>query len=143
MWERTVSVLNAMHFQIDRESKIEGVIETYPRAGSNLLEPWHPDSVGFSNRLESTLQSIRRKVIVSFEPQNADSELVMIRVEKEIEDVPGAVANSPGGATFSESNPLLRDLNQTLGQTQPSRWIPRGTDPLLEAEIARRIRGGR
>lgn len=142
-WERSVGVLNNNHFQIARESKLEGVIETTWRGGSGVLEPWHGDSVGISNRLESTLQSIRRRVIVLLQ-SSADSTLVLsVRVDKEIEDVPGLAASYEGGATFSDSQPLNRDLSQVVGQTGPSRWIPVGRDPLLEQKILAEIRSPR
>lgn len=142
VWERTVAVLNNFHFMIARESKLEGVIETEYRAGSNLLEPWNHDSVGYANRLESTLQSIRRKVTVVFESTSPNMLTVSVRVAEEIEDVPGLAANYEGGATFSDSQLLQRDLDQVVGQSGPSRWLPRGNDPALEAEIMRRIQSG-
>ena len=139
VWERAVAVLNDLHFMVARESKQEGMIATEFRAGSNLFEPWHHDSIGFGNRLESTLQSIRRRVFVSFRNASPGLVTVHVRVDREIEDLPGIAANYEGGATFSESRPLERDLNQVVGQSGPSRWIPRGTDPALESEIMRRI----
>ena len=142
MWERAVAVLNNNHFMIARESKLQGVIETHYRAGANVLEPWHPDSVGIENRLESTLQSIRRRIIVTFRHSSNDALVVSVRVEKEIEDVPGIAATYEGGATFSDANPLQRDLTQVTGQSSPSRWIPLGTDPALEARLMRQIQGG-
>ena len=140
MWERTVAVLNNYHFIIARESKLEGVIETQYRAGSNLLEPWHHDSVGYGNKLESTLQSIRRRVVVTFQNTADNMLIVSVRADKEIEDVPGLAANYEGGATFRDSDPLQRDLDQVVGQSGPSRWIPRGTDPALEVELLSQIR---
>lgn len=139
MWERAVAVLNNYHFTIARESRIEGVIETHYRAGSNLFEPWHKDSVGYYNRLESTVQSIRRRVIVTFENSAPGLVTVNVRVDKEMEDVPGLAANYEGGATFTESEPLQRDLDQVVGHAGPSRWIHRGTDPVLEADLMRQI----
>lgn len=143
MWERTVAVLNDLHFTVARESKQEGVIETNYRAGANLLEPWHHDSIGYANRLESTLQSIRRRVFVSFESVAPETIMISVRVDKEIEDLPGLAANYEGGATFPESRPLERDLDQVIGQSGPSRWLSRGTDRALESEIMRRIRFAR
>jgi len=140
MWERAVAVLNNYHFIIARESKLEGVIETQYRAGSNLLEPWHHDSVGYGNKLESTLQSIRRRVVVTFQNTADNMLIVSVRADKEIEDVPGLAANYEGGATFRDSDPLQRDLDQVVGQSGPSRWIPRGTDPALEVELLSQIR---
>lgn len=143
VWEHAVVVLHRNHFQIARESKLEGVIESHYRGGSNLLEPWHPDSVGFENRLESTLQSIRRRVIVNLQPTGEGLMTVSVRVDKEIEDLPGMAANYEGGATFPESQPLSRDLDQVVGQTGPSRWLPIGRDPLLERQVLGQIRSGR
>lgn len=139
-WERAVAVLNDLHFTIARESKQEGVIETQYRAGSNLVEPWHHDSIGYANRLESTLHSIRRRAFVTFQSVSPETVMVSVRVDKEIEDLPGLAANYEGGATFSESQPLERDLDQVVGQSGPSRWIFRGHDRALESEIMRRIR---
>ncbi len=141
LWERAVVVLNRNHFQIARESKLEGVIETSYRAGSSLLEPWHPDSVGLENRMESTLQSIRRKVTVSMQSNGSGTMLVNVRVDKEIEDLPGIAANYEGGATFNEAQPLNRDLSQVVGQSGPSRWLSIGRDPLLENKILSEIQG--
>lgn len=142
-WEQAVSVLHRNHFLIARESKLEGIIETEYRAGSNLLEPWHHDSVGFDNRLESTLQSIRRKVIITFGQRGSDQLMVSVHVHKEIEDVPGPAAVYEGGATFSESDVFDRDLDQVVGQSTASRWLPRGRDPHLESRLVAQIQGAR
>jgi hypothetical protein len=141
VWERAVDTLNRYHFLVARESKLEGVIQTEYRAGSNLLEPWNPDSIGFQNRLESTLQSIRRRVFVTLQASQPGLVTVSVRVDKEIEDLPGLAANYEGGATFSESRPLDRDLNQVVGQTGPSRWIYMGRDPALEQALLAEICG--
>ena len=143
VWEHAVVVLHQNHFQVARESKLEGVIETHYRCGSNLLEPWHPDSVGLENRLESTLQSIRRRVIVNLQPTGEGLMTVSVRVDKEIEDLSGMAANYEGGATFSESQPLNRDLDQVVGQSGPSRWLSIGRDPLLERRVLSQIQSGR
>ncbi len=141
LWERAVVVLNRNHFQVARESKLEGIIETEYRGGSSLMEPWHPDSVGYANRLESSLQSIRRRVFINMQSAGPGQLIVLVRAEKEIEDLPGLAANYEGGATFSESQPLNRDLNQVVGQSGPSRWLPLGRDPLLERKLLSEIQG--
>lgn len=141
VWERAVSVLNRNHFQIARESKLEGLIETDYRAGSGLLEPWHPDSIGLQARVESTLQSIRRRVIVLTQSAAPGLMTVSVRVDKEIEDLPGLAATYEGGATFSEAQPLNRDLTQVTGQSGPSRWVPLGRDVLLERKLLQEISG--
>jgi hypothetical protein len=66
-----------------------------------------------------------------------------VRVDKEIEDLPGLAANYEGGAAFQESQPLNRDLDQVVGQTGQSRWLSIGRDPLLEQELLGQIQSGR
>lgn len=139
-WEKSVRVLNDLHFQVARESKLEGVIETEYRGGSGLLEPWHKDSIGLRARLESSLQSIRRKVIIRFQESAPGTVVVGVQVLKEIEDLNGLAAGSQGAATFNESDILNRNLDQVLGESGTSLWLPRGNDPTLQAEIVRRIR---
>lgn len=143
LWEHAIVVLHRNHFQVARESKLEGIIETHYRGGSNILEPWHHDSVGLNNRLESTLQSIRRRIIISMQSTGSGLMTVNVRVDKEIEDLPGLAANYEGGATFQESQPLTRDLDQVVGQSGPSRWLSIGRDPLLERQLLSQIQGGR
>jgi len=139
-WERAVMVLNRNHFQVARESRLEGVIETEYRAGSGILEPWHPDSVGLASRFESTLQSIRRKVTIGVQPGDNGKTLLTVRVDKEQEDLPGLAANYEGGATFPESTVLSRDLSQVVGQTGASRWVSVGRDRKLEQQLISEIR---
>jgi hypothetical protein len=140
-WERTVDVVHD-YFDIERENRIigsqPGVIETRYRIGASLLEPWHRDSQGFENRLESSLQSIRRKAIVSVTPAQGGY-LVGIEVFKEIEDLPGIANNTAGGATFAQTSPLRRDLDLVTGQSSPSGWVALGHDEILESEMLRRV----
>lgn len=138
VWERTVDVIHVYHFEIARENKLDGIIETEYRVGSSVLEPWHRDSVGWENRLESSLQSIRRKAIVHITPAEGGF-LIGIQAFKELEDLPGLAANSAGGATFQESTPLQRDLNLVVGQSTPSGWIPLGRDLVLEQDFLQEL----
>jgi len=138
VWEKTIDVLHSFQFQVARDNRLDGIIETEYKVGSGLLEPWHAESVGFENRLESTLQSIRRRVFVSITPADGGF-LVSVEAFKELEDLPGIAANSPGGATFQESAPLQRDLNLVTGQTTPSGWIPQGREIDLEQALLARL----
>lgn len=136
-WERTVDVVHDYLFEIERENKLGGVIETRYKTGASIQEPWHPDSVGAANRWESTLQSIRRKAFVRFTP-TAGGYLVGVEAIKELEDVPVA-AGSAGGATFLDNSALQRDLTPIVGQATPSGWINRGRDQALEQAMLRSI----
>lgn len=140
IWEATVDVLHEFHFDIARENRLSRVIETAYLTGSNVLEPWHSDSVGLENRLESTFQSIRRRVIVNVIPdERGQGYLVSVEAFKELEDLEGLAANSVGAATFNENEPLRRDLNPVVGQSAASGWLPQGRDLALEAAILQRM----
>ena len=132
-WERTVDVVHDYLFEIERENKLGGVLETRYKTGANSFEPWHRDSVGAVNRAESTLQSIRRKAFLSVTPVEGGF-MVGVEAHKELEDIARA-ANSPGAATFLDNNPLQRDLNPVVGQATPSGWIPKGRDMALEQSM--------
>lgn len=132
-WERAVDVVHDYLFEIERENKLGGVLETRYKTGANLFEPWHRDSVGARNRAESTLQSIRRKAFLSVTPVEGGF-MVGVEAHKELEDVARA-ANSTGPATFLDNSPLQRDLNPVVGQATPSGWIPRGRDLALEQSM--------
>ncbi|MCH8829152.1 MAG: hypothetical protein IID45_06200 [Planctomycetes bacterium] len=138
VWEQTIDVLHDYNFEIARENKQDGVIESKYKIGAGLAEPWHKDSVGFTSRLESSMQSIRRRVFISITPTE-DGFLVTVEVFKELENLVGLAANSAGGATFQESAPLQRDLNVVVGQTAPSGWIAQGHDTLLEQDISAKL----
>jgi len=141
VWERAVDVLHDFQFEIGRENRVGRTIETLPKVGSGLLEPWHQDSVGFQQRLESSLQSIRRVVVLSLQPDDEGRGfLVSVSAHKEMEHLDGVAANSAGAATFSENTPLVRDLNAVVGQSSPSQWIPMGRDFDLEQAILNRLR---
>jgi hypothetical protein len=95
--------------------------------------------VGLANRLESTAQPIRRKVLIHFVRVDGGY-LVSVEALKEIEDLASPSPNSPGNSTFRDTYPLQRDLNLVVGQSTPSGWIPRGHDVALEQDILARLK---
>ena len=92
LWSVLVDVIDT-HFDIEREIPIrlygnvltEGHIETKPQIGSSLAEFWHADSVGLAERLDCTLQTIRRRVEVHVVPET-NGYTIDVRVFKELED---------------------------------------------------------
>ena len=153
VWERTVSVLHRFGFRTAVENKLDGTIETEYVVGSGLQESFRKDSVGFANRLEDTLQSTRRRLVVTVRPADplsatpaaltggAGGYRVTVRAFKEQEDVRGVVANTTGGATFQNAKPLDRDLRAVDGQFGPSAWVPLGRDPALERAVLAALAG--
>ena len=140
VWERIVEVLHEFHFTIAREDRREGVIETDYKPGASVFEPWHQDSIGSAQRWESTLQSFRRRVVITFAPVSDGGNFLNVRVEKQIENLDGPATNATGAATLQENQPLDRNIDRIVGQNRPSIWLPRGNDPALEQTIMARIR---
>ncbi len=137
--ERAMDVLHHYNFEVDTNNQLEGTLSTQYKVGSGILEPWHRESVGMTNRLESTAQPIRRKVLIHFVKVEGGY-LVSVEALKEIEDLASPTPNSPGNSTFRDTYPLQRDLNLVVGQSTPSGWIPRGHDVALEQDMLARLR---
>ncbi|MBM79767.1 MAG: hypothetical protein CMJ78_04135 [Planctomycetaceae bacterium] len=132
IWERTIDVLHSFNFEIARENRLDGEIETQYKIGASLIEPWQHDSVGFENRLESTLQSVRRRCFVHIRPVDGGF-LVGVEVFKELEDIPRSPASARGD-NFRESSPVARNVEPTRLPEKTS-WLNLGRDPLLEQSV--------
>jgi hypothetical protein len=139
VWNKTVAAVDK-YFDIASENRLSHTIVSQPRIGSTLLEPWSGDSVGFNERLESTLQTIRRFAIVKIEPAPVGGYLVKVEVRKELEDLVKPDRQAAGRAVFNNDFPVNR-IREIVGPVPvPVGWIPRGRDPNLEQAILARIR---
>ncbi|MFO0956022.1 MAG: hypothetical protein U0800_01000 [Isosphaeraceae bacterium] len=139
VWNATVAVLDE-YFEIANEDRVSGEIVTNPVIGSDFVTFWAGDSVGFQERLESTMQTIRRFARARVEPAPGGGFLVRVEVYKELEDIGRAEKQVGGRATFNVDYNAAR-TREVVGPTpMPVGWIPRGRDPKLEDQILRRIR---
>ena len=141
LWNQLVDVIDD-YFKIDREQRVrqvgdlqtEGRIDTLPRPGATLLEPWEHDSVTFDDRLESTLQSIRRHATVRVVPTEGGY-LVDVAVFKELEDLKQPELGFIG-RFYLRNDDSLRRLAQPVGGEEPTEgWISQGRDVGLEQRI--------
>jgi len=159
IWKKMVDVTDD-YFKIQSEQRAvfsngvpaEGRIDTYPQTGATLLEPWRHDSVGFQERLESTLQSIRRIATMRLIP-DALGWRIEITVDKELENLPRPMRATTGAASFRNDDSLYRygtplpTLGQQIGDaprpvaspTTNIGWIPLGRDPLLEQRMLQKL----
>ena len=133
LWGRTADVVDD-YFDIGRESRLEGRIETVPRPAATILEPWHRDSVDSDERIDATLQSIRRRCVVQITPVEGGHS-VEIQVHKELEDLPQPAFASAGQAIFRNEAELHREQDIIGPVAFPIGWIPLGRDPKLEARM--------
>jgi hypothetical protein len=139
VWKETVAVVDD-YFEMSSENRLAGKIVTEPRVSATLLEPWYGDSVGFHNRLEASLQTIRRFAIVTVTPAPGGGFAVKVEVYKELEDMVKPDRQSAGRAVFTDNFPVNR-TREIIGPVPlPLQWIPRGRDERLESVILNRIR---
>ena len=118
--ERTADVLAKYNFEIDTTNQVEGTVATQYKVGSSILEPWHRESIGFDNRLESTLQSIRRKVLVHF-VRVEGGYLVSVEALKEMEDRDRPHAKFPRRLDFFAQLPAAPRFGSGAGSGQSAR----------------------
>jgi len=159
VWKQMVDVIDD-YFKVQAEQRVvfsngiptEGRVDTYPQTGATLLEPWRGDSVGFHERLESTLQSIRRTGTMRLVPDPAGWRIEVV-VLKELENMVRPMRATAGGASFRNDDSLYRygtplpTLGQQVGdQPRPVAnpmqnigWIPLGRDPLLEQKMLQKL----
>lgn len=155
VWTKMVDVADD-YFKVQAEQRVvfaagvptEGRIDTFPQTGATVLEPWRGDSVGWSERWESTLQSIRRIGTMRLIPDPAGWRVEVV-VNKELEYLPRPMRATAGGASFRNDDSLYRygtplpTLGQQVGDqprpvaapTPSAGWIPLGRDPLLEQRM--------
>jgi hypothetical protein len=145
VWDEIVDVVDG-YFRIQREERVrqvgnlmvEGRIDTFATVGSTLLEPWRGDSADGYQRMESTLQSIRRYAVVRVIP-DARGFLVSVAVMKELEDVLRPEHATAGAATLRYDGSLERYTSPQAVETASLGWIPQGRDPALEQRILAEI----
>lgn len=146
VWEQVADTLDN-YFVIQREERVrqigdvvlEGRIETFPLAGSTLLEPWRHDSTPGFERLHATLQSVRRRAIARVTPTSGGY-LVDVAVHKELEDLVNPQSAAVGRARVQRETPAERGDQAAEADAFTLGWIPLGRDVSLEQRILQEIR---
>ena len=139
VWTETVATVDR-YFDIASENRLSGTIITQPMAGGTIFEPWRGDSVGVSEKFESTLQTIRRFAIINVDRAPNGGYLVKVQVRKEMEDLSKPDRQAAGRAVFNNDFPVNRTREVVGPVPVSSGWIPRGRDPNLEQTILAGIR---
>ena len=159
VWTQMVDVCDDF-FKIHSEQRVvfsggvptEGRIDTFPQTGATILEPWRGDSVGWDERWEATLQSIRRIGTMRLIPDPGGWRIEVV-VNKELEYLARPMRATTGGASFRNDDSLYRygtplpTLGQQVGDqprpvaapTPNMGWVPQGRDPLLEQKMLSRL----
>jgi hypothetical protein len=147
VWDGIVDVVS-QYFRIEREDPIRqlgnctwtaGRIDTFPKPGGTLLEPWENDSANSFERLESTLQSVRRYSVVKVIPAQSGGFWVDVAVFKELENIRRPEHATAGSATFRNDLSPARPTGLDQPPVVSQNWIPQGRDSVLEQRILGQI----
>ncbi len=140
VWNKTVAEVDK-YFEIASENRLAREIRTQPIMGATLFEPWSPDSTTFRDRLEATLQTVRRFAIARVDPAPTGGYQVRIEVRQELEDMPKPDRQAAGRAVFINDFPI-NSTRQLVGPVPtPNGWITQKRDVNLEQSILAGIRG--
>ncbi|MDZ7616456.1 MAG: hypothetical protein U1E05_05585 [Patescibacteria group bacterium] len=142
LWETVADVVDDYfpEFQYEEPVRLigdtltEGRLETYPQGSPTLMEPWRRDGVGAYEKLENTLQSMRRFAVVRVIPAQGGF-LVDVAVYKELEDVRKPAHATAGAATLRYDDSIERVVDPVTDIPVHRGWIPKGRDHLVEQTI--------
>jgi hypothetical protein len=134
------------YFRIYREERIrvvdsvmsEGWIETHPKIGGTLLEPWKKDSTRGFEKAHASLQTVRRFAKVRVIP-TGNSYSVDVKVFKELEDLPQPIGSAVSGVVMRHDDTLDIDQDDRWVADRTPGWIPMGRDFSLEQKILTNI----
>ena len=138
------------YFEIQKQQNIqlvdniltEGWIETKPRIGSGIFEPWAKDSVRGNEKRLATLQTIRRWAKIRVVP-DAAGYMVDVKVYKEMEDRNPPDHSVVNGSLQRHDNALDNDYdrlsNLSIQDANKLIWFPIGRDVELEQKILRNL----
>lgn len=137
-WEQVVDVVDD-YFRIEHEEPVrvvgnlvtEGTLTTLPETSPTIFEPWRNDTVDPEQRMENTLQSMRRRAVVRVIPAQG-GHMVDVQVFKDLEDKVKPEHATAGAATFRYDSTLTGIIDPIGGQPNTKGWIARGRDASLE-----------
>ena len=141
LWAVVADVIDN-HFETAREDPVrlydnvltEGRIDTKPKIGATVFEPWHADSVGFCERVDSTFQTARRKALVRVVPVVGGFQVEIV-VHKELEDLKAPIRSSTTNANLryqTDTDPFMNQIDIDLASRG---WIMLGRDTALENRL--------
>jgi hypothetical protein len=139
LWNKTVAEVNK-HFPIASENRLARTIRTDELMTGTLIEPWTRDAVTFRDRLEATLQTLRKFAVVQIDLAPSGGYLVKVEVNKELEDMVKPASQPAGRAAFYNDFPVNRTRDVVNAVPTPLGWIWMGRDTNLEQNILQGIK---
>ncbi len=147
LWNQIVDTVDD-YFVIESETRViktgdqwaEGRIKTYPEIGATYFEPWRRDALFGFQRLQSSLQTMRRTADIRVVPNGAGFQ-ISVAVLKDLEDVDRSLNAADGSAAVRHDGSVVRTDPTLLGQPITLDWIEQERDTELEQKILREILG--
>ena len=142
LWETVADIIDDYFPEFQHEEPVrqigdvltEGRLETFPQVSPTFMVPWRRDGAGSYERLENTLQTMRRFAVVRVSPDQSGF-LVDVAVYKELEDLRRPANATAGSATLRYDESVERIVEPTTDLPVHQGWIPKGRDVLLEQTI--------
>jgi hypothetical protein len=101
---------------------------------------WVAGTPYWYQRLEATLQTIRRRGEVTIQPAEDGGFFVKVIISKELEDLPRPTRSTAGDAAFQSAITVERQFEVIDPTVFESTWIPLGRDGELEQLLLQRIK---
>lgn len=139
VFEKVLDTLDDF-FEISYANRYDGRIETFPAISAGLGQPWKEGPPGCYQRLEATLQSMRRRCSVLIQPADDGGYFVQVTVFKELEDVDQPTRATAGAATFRAVTDVSRQFEVIDPSVFEAKWIPKGRDIAFEQMILCRLK---
>ncbi|MDA7914766.1 hypothetical protein N9Z64_00810 [bacterium] len=147
VWSQVIDAVDD-YFPIIRETPVQnadgfildGRVETAYAIGASCFEPWRKDSTPGFERWQGTLQSIRRRAIVTVRPRGPGYTIEVV-VQKDLEDVGRSVTATESSVGVRYDSSIERRGRLVEGTTDTLGWIPLGRDSSLEQVILTDIFG--
>ncbi len=147
LWRQVVDAVDD-YFRIDKETPVrrdnmtwfEGRLSTYPEVSGTSIEPWRHDAARGFERLQSTVQTIRRTANVRIVPE-VTGYLLDIQVMKEQEDVDQSQFATAGASAQRQDGSIVRHENSLRQAPVTLGWYEIGRDRDLERRLMESILG--
>jgi len=134
VWDGVVDVVDD-YFKIKREDRVrlvDGVLT------EGRIETWRKDTVTCYDKLEATLQTMRKYAVVRVVPAEGGF-LVEVMAFKELEDNLRPLYSTAGLGTMRFDTSQAHTMAPVEEQAPSRGWIPQGRDPALEQRMLHQV----